>query len=52
MKCVKKGLIIKPKKELPWWISHTMLPTADKKEDDIFRIYFSGRNDQYQSRIG
>lgn len=52
MKWIKKGLIIKPKKELHWWRSHTMLPTADKREDDIFRIYFSGRNDQNQSLIG
>ncbi len=29
-----------------------MLPTAEIKEDDIVRIYFSGRNDQNQSLIG
>lgn len=52
MEWKKQGLIIKPKKELYWWRSHAMLPTVDWKEEDIFRIYFSGRNDLNQSLIG
>lgn len=52
MKWIKKGLIIKPKKKLYWWRSHAMLPTAEQREGNIYKIYFSGRNDQNQSLIG
>ena len=36
----------------PWVITHGMLPVADKINDDLFRIYFSGRDISNRSRIG
>ena len=48
----KKGLIIKPQKELWWMRSFAMIPVADKIKKNTFRIYFSGRDDQNRSQIG
>ncbi len=53
MKWIKKGLIIEPKTiNRDWMITFAMDPTVDHKYDDIFRIYFCGRNKQNQSLIG
>lgn len=41
-----------PKPELWWWRSHMMIPTPMRLDEDILRLYFSGRNDQNQSCIG
>jgi hypothetical protein len=48
----KKGLIFNPEGQYPWVITHGMLPVADKIGDDLFRIYFSGRDISNRSRIG
>lgn len=48
----KKGLIFSPKGQYPWVITHGMLPVADKINDDLYRIYFSGRDVSNRSRIG
>jgi hypothetical protein len=52
MNWTKKGLIIEPQKGLWWMQSHAMLPTAEQIQDDIFKIYFSGRDTQNRSQIG
>jgi predicted GH43/DUF377 family glycosyl hydrolase len=52
MTWVKKGLIFKPEGQRDWVVSHAMLPTADRIDGDLFRIYFSGRDDNNRSRIG
>ena len=48
----KMGLIFSPTGQYPWVITHGMLPVADKINDDLFRIYFSGRDIFNRSRIG
>jgi hypothetical protein len=52
MKWVKKGLIFKPEGQKDWVTSHAMLPVADHIVDDIFRIYFSGRDEFNRSLTG
>jgi hypothetical protein len=48
----KIGRIIQPNGQLDWMISHAMVPVADWQYDDIYRIYFSGRDDKNRSLIG
>jgi hypothetical protein len=48
----KKGLIIEPQKNLWWMKTFAMVPVADHMEGNIFRIYFSGRDDLNRSQIG
>ena len=48
----KIGKIIQPNGKLFWNYSHAMLPIADHLYDDIFRIYYSGRNKDNLSHIG
>ncbi len=52
MKWKKLGQIIKPQPEVSWMQTHAMLPTADHIKGDVFRIYFSGRDDSNRSLIG
>lgn len=47
----KKGLVIKPNKKLYSQKSHAMIPTPEYLRDDIYRIYYSGRNKLNQSII-
>jgi predicted GH43/DUF377 family glycosyl hydrolase len=48
----KLGLIIKPNKNVWWMQTHCMIPTPEHVEGSLYKIYFSGRNDQNQSHIG
>ncbi|SVE35456.1 uncharacterized protein METZ01_LOCUS488310, partial [marine metagenome] len=53
MKWKKLGLIFEPKTvNRDWMITHAMDPTVDHVKDDIYRIYFCGRNKDNQSLIG
>lgn len=52
MKWEKLGKFISPDASLFWSRTHAMLPTADHIEDDIFRVYFSGRDQDNRSHIG
>ncbi len=52
MKWKKKGLIIMPKKEDAWLMSHAMVPTVQKIGENVYRVYCSGRDDQNRSLIG
>jgi hypothetical protein len=52
MKWVKRGQIFIPNNQFSWVKSHGMLPVADCIGEDLFKIYFSGRDDQNISRIG
>ena len=53
MKWKKLGLIFEPKTvNRDWMITHAMDPTVDHVDDDIYRIYFCGRNIKNQSLIG
>lgn len=46
----KEGRIIEPTGD-PWMRTHAMLPVADHRQDSIYRVYFSGRDDQNRSHI-
>ena len=52
MTWVKKGLIITPDKNLWWNKTHGMLPTATKLGDNLFKIFYSGRDALGRSQIG
>lgn len=53
MKWKKLGKIFSPETvNREWMITHAMDPVADHIKDDIFRIYFCGRNVSNQSLIG
>lgn len=52
MKWRKLGRIIVPNTALFWNRTHVMLPTPDNIDGDIFRIYYSGRDDSNKSHIG
>ena len=50
-KWIKKGLIFEPPDDLGWMVSHAALPFADKI-DDMYKVYFSGRDIKGRARIG
>ncbi len=52
MKWEKKGQIFVPNNQYSWVKTHAMLPVADHVKDDLFRVYFSGRDDLNISRTG
>lgn len=52
MKWVKKGLVFKPESQYDWVVTHAMLPVADHIIDDIYRVYFSGRDNSNRSLTG
>jgi len=52
MKWVKRGQIFIPNNQYSWVKTHGMLPVADHIGDDLFRIYFSGRDESNISRTG
>ena len=48
----KKGLIIKPNKNIWWNQSHGMLPTVQHLEGNQYKVFYSGRNKDNVSYIG
>lgn len=52
MKWRKLGRIIEPLSDHKWMRTHVMVPTADHVVGDVFRVYFSGRDDLNRSLIG
>ena len=52
MKWIKKGLIFEPRKNLGWMISHAAVPFAFRIEQDLYRIYFSSRDNFNRSQTG
>jgi hypothetical protein len=53
MTWLNRGCIFNPADhELPWAKSHGMLPVAEPIGEDLFRIYFSGRDEKNESHIG
>lgn len=48
----KQGLIFKPDTDRWWMKSHAMIPTPHKIEEGIYKVFFSGRNENNQSHIG
>ena len=49
---VKKGLIIQPDRKKWWMNSHAMLPTPRHIIDNLYKIYYSGRDKNGVSHIG
>ena len=52
MRWQKLGLVYRPSGELPWARSHAANPIAEQISGDLFRIYFSARDDHNRSSIG
>lgn len=48
----KIGQIYKPSGSLDWAVTHGANPTAEHLYDDVFRIYFSARDQSNRSSIG
>ena len=48
----KKGLIIYPQINKKWMQSHAMIPTILYLQDNLYRVYFSGRDCHNRSIIG
>jgi hypothetical protein len=48
----KKGPIIIPQGQGDWLTTRAMLPTVMPLYGDVYRIYFSGGDDNNQHRIG
>jgi len=52
MRWEKKGQVFLPNGQHDWVVTHAMLPTVDHIKDDLFRIYFSGRDKNNISKTG
>src|ERR1700694_4990640 len=52
MKWTKRGRIYAPDGDLPWAHSYAANPVAEHIEGDLFRIYFSSRDEKKRSSIG
>mgnify|MGYP003350675088 CR=1 FL=1 len=52
MRWVKKGLIFNAKGQRVWMKTHAALPLADHIENNVYKIYFSTRNDRNQASPG
>lgn len=48
----KLGLLYEPQSNHPKLLSHAANPLPVHLEDDVFRVYFSGRDDQNRSSVG
>jgi len=49
---IKKGLIFEPPKNLGWVVSHVAVPFALRIDQDLYRIYFSSRDNFNRSQTG
>ncbi len=52
MKWTKKGSIFRPDPEFPWMKTYAWAPTAEQIDDDIFKVYFGGRNADNMTQTG
>jgi len=48
----KLGLVITPQENLWWMKTHAMIPTLEKLDNDLMRVYYSGRDAKNVSHIG
>lgn len=48
----KHGLIFAPENQADWFVSHAALPTVQRLDDGLFRIYFAGRDADNRAQIG
>lgn len=52
MKWIKKGLIFRPTYGSEWMHGRTWIPTIEKYEEDMFKVYFAGLNKDNMSQTG
>jgi len=52
MEWTKHGLVFEAPLDLDWVASHAMTPFADRIGQDLFRVYFAGRDTTGRSQIG
>jgi hypothetical protein len=52
MRWIKQGRIFDPNGSLNWMVTHAMLPFAERVGGDLYRIYFSGRDEHNRSLPG
>ncbi len=52
MKWIKKRLIFEPPRNLGWMVSHAANPVAEHLTGDLYRVYFSGRDNRNRASIG
>jgi hypothetical protein len=48
----RRGLLLEPRRQRPWIVSHAALPVADGEEAGRYRVYFSARDDANRAHIG
>jgi hypothetical protein len=48
----KQGLIFRPDPSQPWMRSHASVPTPLHVRDGVYRVFFSGRDEQNRSHVG
>jgi hypothetical protein len=49
---IKRGLIFKPEPVGDWLHTHAAIPVAEQLADDLYRVYFSGRDREGRAQIG
>ena len=52
MRWEKIGNIFTPNNNFPWMISHASVPFVERVKGDIYKIFFSSRNQENKSLIG
>jgi len=52
MQWKKLGLVFVPNNHTPWMETHAANPVVEHLEEDIYRVYFSGRDNNNRSSIG
>lgn len=48
----KHGTVFRPDPTLWWSRTHAMIPTPEQIDGPLYKIYFSGRDDQNRSQVG
>lgn len=52
MEWVKKGLVFQPKENFDWMSTHAAFPIAEKIDEELYRIYFSARDELNRAQVG
>ena len=52
MEWIKRGRIFAPPNGLSWMVSHASVPCVKALDEDLVRVFFSGRDEAGRSRVG
>jgi len=52
MRWEKQGLLFRAEKQFPWMAHHAAQPFAQRIENDLYRIYFTARDELNRSHVG